>query len=170
MRTVPFLTILVVILLLVNAVTITVLWMGRSPQQAILGGPPMHPPHMSTHGHRGPSVETLLQDVVGFDASQMSSFRELRETHHDQVLDIVPKLRKAKETYITTQNDLCSEEALIAEIAAQHIALDKITRAHVRDLRALCTDEQITAFDLKKKEIASIIIGPPPPPNGRPRP
>jgi Spy/CpxP family protein refolding chaperone len=145
------LTGLVVLLLVANAVTITMFWLGR----------PKHP-----SPSKGSPREFLVNELK-LDAKQQEQFDMLRKAHHEAADQLRDKIKNAKEAFfdlLKQQNvtDSAKQEAAKA-VSVNTEALDLLTLNHFQKIRALCTSEQQKKFDEIIQQVASRIGQPRPP-------
>ena len=147
------LTGLVVLLLLANAATITMFWMGKAK----------HPPQS-----KGSPQEFLVKELQ-LDAKQQEQLKELVKEHRHSAELLRGKTRKAKEFFfdLLKQQNVTDSAKQTAAKAVSSITeeLDLLTFNHFLKVRSLCTAEQQQKFDEIIKEVTGM-IGQPRPPGG----
>lgn len=153
-------------LVLLNLGTLTALWVMRDNRPA--------PP-----ANAGSGVVDFIVRELGFDSVQKKQLTLLREEHQQKIKQIRRKNRDAKHVFFELLKDSSlSEEALnkAAVASAEFDAeTDKLTFLHFKEIRKICTPEQLQKFDLVIQDVLRMIAPPPPdgnppgPPNGRRR-
>jgi len=92
-----------------------------------------------------------LQEKVGFSEAQMARVNELRKKHWENMRMLFDENRKAKvEFYSNLSKDEVNDSLLQAaalRIGNSHTAIDLQTFRNFRDVRALCTPEQLPKYD-----------------------
>ncbi len=148
------LTWLVVLLLLANAITITLFWMGkaRHPQQP-----------------NGTPQEFLVQQLK-LDSKQQEQLQVLVKEHQQSAALLRKKIRESKEAFFDLLHQPVITDSVkqaAANTASKNTeALDLLTFNHFKKIRLLCTAEQQKKFDQIIREVTNMIIQPRPP--GRP--
>jgi protein CpxP len=153
-----FTTALIVVLLLLNVGLVATIWMGDC--------------NGSGHPHDGPPhrAGNLFESELGWDAAQADAFKTLRDEHHSSMQSIHEDLGKLKQQMldlVTHDTDAGLEEA-ITKISAKHTEMDRITFAHFRAVREICTPEQVSAFDTLWKDVKGKLMPGPKGPHGPP--
>jgi protein CpxP len=112
----------------------------------------MKKPEKDNDRGRGPNVmSSVLQEQVRFSDQQMDKVKDLRKKHWDKMHVLFEDMRKAKIAFY--QNISKSEVADSAlQLQASVIgktqqAIDIQTFKNFRELRALCTPEQLPRYD-----------------------
>jgi hypothetical protein len=145
------LTWLVVLLLIANAISITLFWIGNKKQAPA----PPEPP------------QEFLVKQLQLDASQLKALGILVQQHQEAANQLREKTRAAKEAFFALlQQPVVSDSLKLAaakKVSNYTEALDLMTFEHFQKVRALCTPGQQTKFDSIIREVTSL-IGPPPPP------
>ena len=156
-----FLTWLVAILLVANAVTILFFWINR--------------PEMM-QGTKG-SPREFLVDALELDSSQMDAFQALIEKHQASVRPLKKEIRTAKENLFQLLKQPVIPEPekrkAVQAITLNIQALELLNLEHFQQLRALCNDKQKIKFDGLLDQLAGLMATPsnadghrPPPPGG----
>jgi periplasmic protein CpxP/Spy len=148
------LTWLVVLLLVANAITITMFWMGR----------PKHPPQP-----KGSPQEFLVNELK-LDNNQQQQLESLVKEHRQMSEQIREKVRVAKDSLFdlvknpnATDSAKQSAAASCSKLTEQ---LDVLTVNHFQKVRALCNADQQKKFDEIIHDITRMMGQPQPP--GRP--
>ena len=144
------LTWLVVLLLVANAATIAMFWLGKVK----------HPPQS-----KGTPQEFLVKELQ-LNTKQQEQLDVLRKEHREAADQLREKIKNAKEAFfdlLKQQNVTDSVKQVSAKAVSIHTEeLDLLTLNHFQKIRALCTPEQQKKFDEIIQQVASMI--------GRPRP
>lgn len=165
----------VVLLLICNIGLVLTLWL-KPPQQ---GGP-----------HREPPRNFVISNL-GFSDEQVSKYDVLIEAHQDAMR----RLRREAMTYRQTlfnglkgnNNTAVNADSLAQRIAVNQKEIEVVTYEHFRQVRMLCTADQMPKFDAIIGDVIKRMNGhggppprdgkhngppeerngPPPPPDGR---
>lgn len=139
------LTGLVVLLLVANAATISMFWMGKAKHQPKPKGTPQ---------------EFLVKELK-LDAKQQEQLEVLVKEHRQSAEILRRKTREAKETFfdlLKKQNVTDSvKQASVKEVSIIMEELDLLTLNHFQKVRSLCTAEQQQKFDDIIKEVTGMI-------------
>ncbi len=138
MNKTKFLSIAVIVLVLLNLGTLAFFWMKR-------------PPHPMQEGPKKIIVERLH-----FDVEQVAAYDKLIVQHQQEVKAKQQEIGAAK-TVLYEQlksDDLSRKDSLIMVIGQVHQQMEAIHFQHFSDLKKLCKDEQIKAFDELTAELA----------------
>jgi Spy/CpxP family protein refolding chaperone len=148
-----FLTICIVLLLVLNAVTLFILFHMHLGQ--------LH----NMHGGEGPAKYII--EELKLDAKQQEQFAELRNKHHDFARNAHKEEERLHDLYFsllkTDNPDKMKVDSIATLIGTQHTALATATFQHFQQLRAICRDDQKKLFDATVDEIARMVTGPPRP-------
>jgi protein CpxP len=103
-------------------------------------------------GDRGPNVmNTVLQEKVGFTEEQMKRVSELRKQHWDNMRQLFDESRKAKIDFYKNLSQTEVSDTLLKtaafRIGKTQEAIDLQTFRNFRDVRSLCTPEQLPRYD-----------------------
>ena len=157
------LTWLLLLLLIINAATIVLFWIGRTRQ---------HP------GGKGSPKDFLIKELK-LDDKQWAQFEDLARAHRAAVEPLRQKVREAKDRLFdlvkeTNASDSTKQEAAAA-VSKLTEQIDILTLNHFQQVRAICNADQQVKFDKIIHEITSMMAprpgGPPPGPGGdRPPP
>ena len=101
---------------------------------------------------RGPNVmNTVLQEKVGFTEEQMKRVSELRKQHWDNMRQLFDESRKAKIDFYKNLSQSEVSDTLLKtaafRIGKTQEAIDLQTFRNFRDVRSLCTPEQLPRYD-----------------------
>lgn len=156
-----FLILTVGILVMLNLLTLGMLWMDRHR-----GGEPLAPA-----GGGAPLIDAFLKETLKLTPEQWGAFEPLKQEHRRQMDLLTPALRADKHALfgLLAQDTVSDAEvkALLTRIAAQHRAIDSVTYAHFRQVRALCTPEQRARFAAVAAELPRLLRPGGPPREGR---
>ncbi|MBO9151564.1 periplasmic heavy metal sensor [Chitinophaga sp. GCM10012297] len=134
------LSILVIILLLTNFLLLF-FFVWKTPEEA---------PKTGTSRGRG-EVMQLLEKEVGFSKQQLDQYKQLKDQHWERLKPAFGDLRAARDRfYVLLKEDSVADSVLTAaadSIGARQVVIDLQTYRHFRDVRALCTTEQLPRFD-----------------------
>lgn len=151
---------LVITLLLINAVTLVLFWLGKPK------GP---------EGPKGKPQDFLIEQLH-FNGKQKAAFLVLAEEHRDKTEELRDKIKAKKDAFfdlVKLENVNDSTKRIAAKEASVLIEeLDLFTLEHFRQIRALCDPTQKELFDKVIKEMIGMMGAPrpagPPPPDGPP--
>ena len=152
-----FLTIALVVLLLLNAVTLFILFHDHLNRKE----------HTQQQGE-GPA--NYIVEQLKLDANQQKQFADLRHEHQGFTKKFHEEDRKLHDAYFdllkTDNPDKAKVDSIAGLMSAQRKQLEQFTFEHFQKIRAICRDDQKKLFDETIDEIAKQIGGGPPPPNG----
>jgi periplasmic protein CpxP/Spy len=144
---------LVVLLLIANAASITMFWLGKKKQ------PPTP---------KGAPNEFLIKELQ-LDTKQQEQIDVLIKEHRQAAEQLRRKTREAKESFfdLLKQTNITdsAKQAAVKAISANTEELDLLTLAHFQKIRTLCTPEQQTKFDEIIHQVTNM-MGQPRPPMG----
>lgn len=145
-----WLTLLTVVLLCANAVTLFVFW--KKDKESTGRHLPPPPREMAS----GPVFEFIVQSLQ-FSEEQEKAFSLLRDEHRHIRKPLLTALKNAKDSFyallpIIPSNDTTLRKA--SERSAQiNQQLDLVNFKHFQDIRKICTLEQAEQFDRIIKEL-----------------
>lgn len=160
------LTILVVVLLIANTVTMVLYWMDRKGPRTQNMGP-----------GRGERNVAYLARVLELDSLQQQQLKLLVEEHIGQTKPLRDSMRDMKDAFFdlvqVPEPDSLQADALLTRMGATQKQIDLYTLAHFKKLRAMCSKAQQEKMDGVLKDVLRQIAAPPPPPppagpDGRP--
>lgn len=142
------LTILVVLLLIINVVTIAGTWRIIDPSNKKLIPPP-------------PSTKDYIVAKLGLNESQQEVFESLRIAHFEEMNKLQQQILIEKEAMFDLLKSPLPDTAMtythIANIMQKEERLEHITFEHFRKVRAICNDEQKQHFDAILEQIRHTI-------------
>lgn len=150
-RKIKSLTFIVIFLLAVNVAMIIFFISNKPPEQN------------STSKHQN-MVATFLQNDIGFDDHQMGLYRKVKESDFENGRSVFQGLRNAKNNFYENiyREDVPDSilENSVALIGKNQEAVDMQMLKHFRNVRNICTEQQLPKFDsLFKNVIAKITAG-----------
>jgi protein CpxP len=159
MNKTKFLTIGLVLLLLLNAVTLFILFH-------------MHLSQRDHEKHEGEGPANFIVEQLRLDANQQKQFADLRHQHQDFARKTHEEGKKLHDAYFellkTDNPDKTKADSIATLIAAHQKELELFTFDHFQKLRVICRDDQKKLFDETIDEIAKMAGGGPPHPGGPP--
>ncbi len=134
-----YLWITVIVLLILNISSLTVLWMGRPdgsrPQKA------QNDP--ATEANR---IQELLKAELDFDETQSLQYLKLRREHRQKAVQLqkdISRIKKQMFDEVLVENPKQElSDSLLALAQEKQAQLEKITFQHFLDLKKLCKPEQ----------------------------
>ncbi len=144
---------LVILLLLANAATITMFWLGRAK----------HPPQP-----KGSPKDFLITELK-LDAKQQEQLEVLVKEHRQAAEELRGKTKEAKEAFfgLLKQTNVTdsTKQAAAKAVSVTTEELDLLTLDHFQKIRALCNAEQQQKFDKIIGQV-TMMMGQPRPPGG----
>lgn len=147
-----WLIIAIVLLLLINTVTIALLWSGKE------GGK-----------HPGPGGEAAAEFIIretNMDAAQQQQYRALVQQHRNAADELRREMGRSKEEFFDLLDQTNVPDSVLRAASARanekSQELDIMTFHHFAEVRKILRPEQQQAFDRIIKE-ALRMMGPPPP-------
>jgi len=158
-----FMTILIVLLVILNLGTMTMLWQGRSEKRA--HGRPGRHPHQEAD-----RLGELLRLELGFNETQIEQYLSLRHRHQKMVSQLDIETRDLKrnmfDNALKEQYDPGVVDSLLGIIQSNDLKIERLTFQHLVDLKNLCEPHQRP----KLKVLIHQLFRPPQPPAGSARP
>jgi Spy/CpxP family protein refolding chaperone len=137
-------TVIVLLLLTANIVTLALLWINKKPERGFLNDPPPPPPP------GGQAFEFITHELK-LDAAQQEAYKKLRDEHQSQVRPLQDSIGKAKDSFfelLKLENVTDSMvERYSKKIGNMEQQRDVFTFRHFQKLRAICNKEQQIKFD-----------------------
>ncbi|MCF8243296.1 MAG: hypothetical protein K9J16_18115 [Melioribacteraceae bacterium] len=139
-------TIVIVLLVILNIATITLLWLGK----------PDHRPEYEkiTPEQENKQIGRLLNETLGFDKKQIDEYLKIRKLHKEKVNTIQEEIRKTKKemfsAVLSNDESVTISDSLLSVTENLHAQIEKLTFKHMQDLKALCNEEQ-------KRELKNMI-------------
>ncbi len=165
-----WLSLITIILLLANIVTLAILWSNRGEQSATAGTPAQPPVQ---------PFEFISRELK-LDQQQQDAYKKLRDQHQAIQRVMQDSIRKAKNEFyeLLRQPQLPDSAIKAAGKKANDLVaeMDMITFKHFQQVRAICNTDQQQKFDEIIQEVLHRMggpkrgPGPPPgemPPHGR---
>lgn len=142
----------ILLLIVLNVATLTTLWLLKDTRQ----GPPRNP----TSG----VVEFLVKEL-GFDSVQKRELIQLREKHHQKMMEIRRHNRDAKDAFFELLQKQDTPDSVIEKAATESNKYNKetdiLTFHHFQQIRNLCNEEQKKKFSKVIEEVLRMIAPPP---------
>ena len=147
------LTWLVILLLIANAATIAMFWLGK----------PKRPP-----APQGSAIDFLIKEL-NLDAKQQEQYKKLADEHRQAAEKIRQQVKEAKDSLFDLIKDPAVSDSVKqarAAIAGKKIEqIDLLTLNHFQQVRQLCNTEQQKKFDMIIQQVTAM-MGQPRPPMG----
>jgi len=139
-------SVIVLLLLTANIVTLTLLWTNKKTGQEHMAPPPPPPPP-----HQNGQVFEFLTRELKLDSAQQEIYKKLRDEHQSQVRPLQDSIGKAKDSFFALlQKDNVGDsdvETYSKKIGDLEQRRDIFTFRHFQRLRAICNKEQQLKFD-----------------------
>jgi len=159
MNKTKFLAIGIAVLLLLNAVTLFILFH-------------MHFAQKQHADHEGEGPANFIVDQLRLDANQQKQFADLRHHHQDFARKTHEESKKLHDAYFELLKmdnpDNTKVDSIASLMAAHQKESELFTFDHFQKLRAICRDDQKKLFDETIDDIAKMVGGGPPHPGGPP--
>jgi periplasmic protein CpxP/Spy len=108
------------------------------------------------HDRRAMMTEQL-QKEVGFNKDQLARFEQMREQHMQKTRTLFDTMRLARENLFNQMGRYPAGDSalqpLLNQIARQQQQLDLQVYSNFRELRTICTPEQLPRFDSVAKKM-----------------
>lgn len=113
--------------------------------------------------HREPKEEII--EKLHFTDKQVKAYEVLIAEHQKAILEKDEEIRKSKNSLyaLLKANDMSRKDSLINRIALLHTDIEVIHFNHFAQIKKLCTEEQMPAFNELSRELARLFSPPPPP-------
>lgn len=114
---------------------------------------------------QGGSMYNSLQNEIGFSQDQLAQYQVLRKKQRESVRPLFGELRSAKKDfYELVYSSTVSDSLINADadsIAQKQKTLDLQMFRYFRNLRSICTPDQLQKFDSTiKKVVIRMVVGP----------
>lgn len=121
------------------------------------------PENSRQHDRKEGGLYTMLKDEANFSEEQIAQYQILREEQFKKVKPLFGEIRKSKDSfysllYLETIPD-STINALSDSIAMDQKALDLQMFNYFRQIRSLCTGEQLPQFDSSIKKVVMRMTG-----------
>lgn len=157
------LIITIVILVIINIITLLLLWIGK-PKHDLARGP-------GNGENEKVRIQEMLKEELGFSNDQAEQFLALRKNHLENTMRLDDELMLVKKEMLEEamySNDSSISDSLLNLSLEKQGQLEIITFQHFQKLKQICTPEQ----QEKLFELMHRLIGPPqrggPPPGEMP--
>ncbi len=138
-----WLTIITLLLLTANIVTLALFWTNKKPDREHFNPPPPQQPG-------GQAFEFLTRELK-LDSAQQETYKKLREEHRSQVRPFQDSIGKAKDSFFDLLKQENVSDSLVEgfskKIGNLEQQRDIFTFRHFQKLRAICNKEQKIKFD-----------------------
>ena len=149
-----WITIIALVLVTANVVSLVFLWTKRPTQE------------MGEKRPMGPNERPFeyLNHELKFDSVQREQYRKLRDEHQATVRPLRDSIRKTKDAFFALLNSETGNDSLVMQrsrlIASLEEQLNMTTFRHFQKVRLICTAEQKKKFDELIQEVLRR-MGPP---------
>jgi hypothetical protein len=134
----------VITLLVVNLICIAYLFLNKKPVRK---------------GMRQKGPKEMIIKKLNFDESQKVQFQKAISTHRKKVRKIQDRLQIEKQRFFVSNNDKVSDSISII-IGNLHADLNGIHKSHFKDIKEICKEDQLEAYEELLKNIGRT-FGPP---------
>lgn len=153
MNRTKFLTVVIVLLLVINAGMLAYLLIGQNKG------------HQRSIMRRGEGPSEYIIETLGFEGEQKQQFIELRDEHRSQMSSLKDQMSDVRDDYFdglkTDAIDTAESQKLKTEIGRLQAEMHSITFDHFAKVRQICTPEQKKIFDGFIDEILRAMAPPP---------
>ena len=117
--------------------------------------------------HKSP--KEIIVERLDFDEEQEAQYIGLILEHREVTKDLMDAILANRNTlYVTLSAKTSAEERdfIVSEIVALQAELEQLNVSHLKDIKALCNDNQLDRFDNLTQDMAKLFgkrKGPPPP-------
>lgn len=105
----------------------------------------------SSNRGKGGEVMQLLEKQVGFSKQQLDQYKQLKDQHWERMKTSFGDLRAARDNFYKLLNENSVPDSVLTaaadSIGAKQVVIDLQTYRHFREVRGLCTPEQLPHFD-----------------------
>ena len=141
------------LLLLLNVGTLIFFWMNHFHERRLGSAPP---------------PKEMMADELDFNEKQKAEFFSLVKDHQEGSARIRREISRAKLEYYQFGGENGYNTLKLEKLKNAYGKLDSLNHAHFMQIRAICNEEQINAFDqLVRKILANSNFGFKGPENGR---
>ena len=152
-----WLSVLTILLLVVNIITLTMLWANNKKEAA--AAPVNQPP--------GGQVFEFVTKELSLNEQQRQQYKILRDEHQRLQRPLADSIKKARDTFFDLLKNMTVKDSVVALYNKKTIALqeqlDLVNFKHFQKLRAICDTRQQQKFDEILQTILRRIGGPRPP-------
>lgn len=134
----------VVLLIIINLATLSFMWFSKH--------------HRGEHFKRkeAHSGEMILERRLKLNDEQVEAFSKAREEHFektDRIIASIHEQRRELNNAISTQQPESEVKEIISAIGKSTVQLEELNFTHMRQLRALCDENQQKKFDVLIRKI-----------------
>lgn len=131
------LIIAVVVLVILNVTTLSLLWFSKPGRQH----------HRSRR--KQPDVDHFLKRKLDLSNEQAEIFKSIREEHFESTHDIQHSLREDRQqlSRILSSEDTALQNELMRKISNKNAAVERLNFRHLQNLKTVCNEEQKVKFD-----------------------
>ncbi|WP_462255175.1 Spy/CpxP family protein refolding chaperone [Ferruginibacter sp.] len=156
-----WITIIILLMLTANIVTLVLLWTHKSNNNSLPGQPPV----------AGQVFEFVTKELQ-LNAAQQQAYKILREEHQKGQRALQDSIRKAKDIFFALLQQPATADTQIqilsSKVAEAEQQLEIFNFKHFQKLRAICNADQQKKFDSIIKDVLRRLApgrrqGPPPP-------
>lgn len=102
----------------------------------------------------------IIIEKLGFDAFQQSEYEKLIQWHRKEIRDLEQNNRATKtklyEQLVKTTSENSKKDSLIAVLSSNQIKIENIHFTHFQDIKKICHQDQLPAFESLTEELAQI--------------
>lgn len=140
----------IVLLVILNLTTLTLLWIGR-PSSRSPGQGPLPPAQDQER------IRQLLKEQLAFNEEQIQQYLVLREEHHQRAQRLENEIRELKrkmfEQVLEERAPATVSDSLLNLVLAKQAELERMTFQHFLDLKNLCGPGQKEKLRLLMGEV-----------------
>lgn len=140
-----WLTVITLLLLTANIITLAFLWTGKKQDREGFNPPPPQQPGP------GGQVFQFLTNELKLDSAQQETYKKLREEHQAGVRPLQDSIGKAKDSFFELLKQEGVSDSMVESFSKKIGNLeqqrDVFTFRHFQKLRAICNKEQKIKFD-----------------------
>jgi hypothetical protein len=145
----------IVFLVILNIVTLSLLWFGR-PQADLRKGP--IGPEQNTE-----RIQKLLKEELGFDNNQAEKYLAIRDKHKKETRHLNEDIRKLKKEMfdqaLQSNDQAMISDSLLNLAQEKQSKIEKLTFQQFLDLKKICNSEQ----KMKLRKLIHRVLAPPHP-------
>lgn len=112
----------------------------------------------------GDAMARSLKNEVKFSAEQLKQFDSLRKEHRKEIRPLFKKMNAIKDHFYQHISEASVNDSLLNNgldsIAVMQRTLDKSMFYHFREVRALCTPEQLPLYDTLVQHLLKRMMNP----------
>ena len=121
------------------------------------------PENATQHDRKEGGLYTMLKNEANFTEEQMAQYQNLREEQFKQIKPLFSDIRKSKDSFYSLLylNNIPDStiNALSDSIARDQKAIDMQMFTYFRQIRSLCTEQQLPQFDSSIKKVVMRMTG-----------